>query len=262
MSSNRPAGSTSSSNRRAQLRAEAIAAQKRARRQKMAITAAVVVVVAALIIGGLVWAQGRDQPAPVAGGALPPNITAAEDGIIVNPGKAEGKPLVELYFDYQCPGCGALERFAGADIVAGAEAGEYQLVYHTMTFLDTNLKNDSSVRAANAALCYAEVGDYAAYHQLIFDNQPAQEGAGYSDELLRNRLPAQLRTNGDRLTQFQTCYDEGKFMALAEQMNTEAARAGVTSTPTVRVDGKDMRVADLKSPDDFRPSVAALAASN
>ena len=259
MSSKKPAGPTSTSNRRAQMRAEAEAAAKRARQKKIIVTAVSVVVVAALIIVGLVWAQNREQPA--ANDSVPPNTTSAGNGIIVNPGLAEGKPLVELFFDYQCPGCGSLERSAGEEIVGGAQQGGYQLVYRPMTFLDTNLRNDSSLRAANAAACYAEVGDYAKYHQLIFVNQPAEEGTGYSDELLRDQLPAQLGTTGDKLAQFQTCYTTGKYGSFAERTNTAAARDGVTQTPTVRVNGKDLDMTTIATPQDFPAAVAAAAAA-
>lgn len=259
MSNKKPAGSTSAANRRTQMRAQAGAAAGRARQKKIIVTAVSVVVVAALVIAGLVWAQNRTRPAD--SDAVPPNTTAAGDGIIVNPGVAEGKPVVELFFDYQCPGCGSLERSTGDVIVGAAQDGEYQLVYRPMTFLDTNLRNDSSVRSANAAACYAEVGDYAAYHALIFQNQPAKEGTGYSDELLRDRLPAQLGTDGEALAQFQACYDGGTYESFVDRTNTAAARAGVTQTPTVRVDGEDLDLSALASPEDF-PAAVAQAAAN
>ncbi|SDB88186.1 Protein-disulfide isomerase [Raineyella antarctica] len=259
MSTKKPAGSTSASNRRAQMRAEAEAAAQRARQRKILVTAVSVVVVAALIIAGVVWAQSRQQT-PAASNAVPPNTTAAGDGIRVNPGVAEGKPVVELFFDYQCPGCGSLERSAGDVILGAAQKGDYQLVYRPMTFLDTNLRNDASERAANAAACYAEVGDYPKYHQLIFNNQPAKEGDGYTDTLLRDQLPAQLGTTGDKLTQFQTCYDQGKYKNFVDHTNTEAAKAGVTGTPTIRVNGKDMDLSGLAKPADFPAAVAKTAA--
>ncbi|MEA5154226.1 DsbA family protein [Raineyella sp.] len=258
MSSKKSAGPTPASNRRAQLRAQAEADAKRARTRKIVITAVSVVAVAVLVIGGLVWAQGRSKPA--ANGAVPPNTTAAGTGIIVNPGKADGKPVVELFFDYQCPGCGSLERSAGQYIVGGAQHGDYQLIYRPMTFLDTNLRNDASLRAANAAACYAEVGDYAAYHQAVFNNQPTQEGQGYSDDLLRNQLPAQLGTTGDKLTQFQQCYDTGKYKSFANRTNTAAAKDGVTGTPTVRVNGKNLDLSTLTAADQFGAAVAKAAA--
>ncbi|WOP18504.1 DsbA family protein [Raineyella sp. LH-20] len=258
MSSKKPAGPTPASNRRAQLRAAAEAEAKRARTRKIIVTALSVVVVAALVIGGLIWAQSRNTQG--AGGSLPPNTTSAGNGIIVNPGKADGKPVVELFFDYQCPACGNLERQAGKYILDAAEQGDYQLIYRPMTFLDTNLRNDSSVRAANAAACYAEVGDYSAYHQAVFDNQPAQEGAGYTDDLLRNQLPTKLGTSGDKLTQFQQCYDTGRFKGFAQQTNTAAARDGVTGTPTIRVNGKDLDLKSVSAPDQFPAAVAKAAA--
>ncbi|QGF24987.1 DsbA family protein [Raineyella fluvialis] len=260
MSSKNQAGPTSATNRRAQMRAEAEAAAQRARTRKIVITALSVVVVAVLVIGGLVLAQSRGKQS--ANGILPPNTTSAGNGIIVNPGKAEGKPVVELFFDYQCPGCGSLERSAGQYILGGAQKGDYQLIYRPMIFLDTNLRNDASLRAANAAACYAQAGgDYPAYHQLVFNNQPAKEGQGYTDDLLRNQLPSQLGMNGDQLTQFQKCFDAGTFKGFAQQTNTAAAKDGITSTPTVRVNGKNLDLSTMTAPDQFPDAVAKAAAA-
>lgn len=257
MSTRKSTDSSAGANRRAQLRAEAEAAAKRARQRKIAITAISVVVVAALLVAALVWSQNRERP--TADGALPPNTNAAGNGQVVVPGVPEDRPLVEIFFDYQCPACAALELSAGEELVAGAEAGEYQLVYRTMTFMDTNLRNDASLRAANAAFCYAEVGDYPAYHLGIFANQPQGEGTGYSDELLRDQLPAQLGTAGEQLEQFQTCYDEGRYEGYAEQSNTAAARDGVTGTPTIRVNGEDLDRSGIATAQELRAAILAAA---
>lgn len=257
MSTRKSSGPSAADNRRAQLRAQAEASARKARQRKIAITAVSVVVVAALLVVALVWTQNRERPA--ADGAVPPNSNAAGNGQVVVAGVPEDRPLVEVFFDYQCPGCAALELLAGEELAAGAQAGEYQLVYRTMTFMDKKLRNDASTRAANAASCYAEVGDYAAYHQAVFANQPKGEGTGYTDDLLRDQLPAQLGTSGDQLAQFQTCYDEGRYASFAEQTDTQAARDGVTGTPTIRVDGEDFDRSGVQSAQELRAGIVAAA---
>ena len=47
-------------------------------------------------------------------------------------------------------------------------------------FLDDNLRNDSSTRAANAAFCASDAGKFQEFHNTIFPNQPATEGDGWS----------------------------------------------------------------------------------
>lgn len=247
-------------NNRERLRqAQAAAAKQQRLTRAVGVGAAVLaVLIIGVVIAVLFQNQGKSA---TAGSVTPPHATSDGRAIEVYPGKAKaGAPVVELFFDYQCPACGNLERQAGKYILDAAEQGDYQLIYRPMTFLDTNLRNDSSVRAANAAACYAEVGDYSAYHQAVFDNQPAQEGAGYTDDLLRNQLPTKLGTSGDKLTQFQQCYDTGRFKGFAQQTNTAAARDGVTGTPTIRVNGKDLDLKSVSAPDQFPAAVAKAAA--
>ena len=119
---------------------------------------------------------------------LPPSPSAATGpggGIVVNPGKAKpGAPTLDLYEDFQCPICGQLEKLFGAQIRSLAAAGDVKLVTHTMSFLDDNLHNDSSLRAASAAACAADAGRFGPYHDAVYAGQPAKEGQGYTDAQL------------------------------------------------------------------------------
>ena len=63
-------------------------------------------------------------------------------------------------------------------------AGTARIVYYPLSFLDRQLGNDSSLRAANAAGCAQDAGAFAAYHDTVFANQPEREGDGYTDEEL------------------------------------------------------------------------------
>lgn len=183
----------------------------------------------------------QSQQAGTASSVTPPNATQAQDAIVVNPGKAQsGAPVVELFFDYQCPACKQFESAYGSALAALADAGEVELRYRTMTFLDNNLRNDSSLRAGVAAACADSSGAYAAFHDQVFANQPAGEGSGYSDELLRETIPGTVGISGESLTTFQACFDRQATKAFVNGTNEKASRDGVTSTPTFRVNGKDI----------------------
>lgn len=181
----------------------------------------------------------QSQTASTASSITPPNATEAKDGIVVNPGKAQqGAPTVELFFDYQCPACKQFEAAYGSALTGLAESGEIELRYRTMTFLDTNLNNDASLRAGIAAACADVVGVYSAFHDQVYANQPTNEGDGYTDEVLRDTIPGTVGITGENLMTFQSCFDKQSTKAFVNGTNEQASKSGITSTPTFRVNGK------------------------
>jgi protein-disulfide isomerase len=181
------------------------------------------------------------KPALPAGQIVPPSATADRAAIMVNPTVGVSVPLVVEYFDYQCPACRATDHVFGARLAELASKGVIRLEFHAMTFLDDNLRNDSSTRAAVAAACADTVDAYGSYHRVIYANQPAKEGAGYLDSQLRTTFAASAGINGSRLQTFQKCYDSRATATFVVGVDQAAKDAGVHSTPTLRFNGKDIR---------------------
>ncbi|MGV8908614.1 MAG: thioredoxin domain-containing protein [Propionicimonas sp.] len=197
-----------------------------------------VLVLIGVFIGVLVQNQSHTA---TTSSATPPNATSTKDGIIVNPGKAKaGVPVVELFFDYQCPVCKQFEGAYGASLKQLAASGDIELHYRNMTFLDINLRNDASLRSGIGAACSDFAGKYSAYHDELYTNQPATEGDGYADALLRDTIPAAVGISGADLTSFQACYDNQATKAFVNGTNEQASKGGVNATPTVHVNGKDL----------------------
>ena len=185
-------------------------------------------------------APSAKAPLP-AGQVLPPSATADQAAIMVNPGLDASIPLVVEYFDYQCPACRATDQVFGARLADLARKGVIRLEFHAMTFLDDNLSNDSSTRAAVAAACADIVGAYGSYHRVIYANQPAKEGAGYLDSQLRNDFAARAGITGPGLQNFQKCYDSRATATFVAGVDQAAKDEGVHSTPTLRFNGNDIR---------------------
>ncbi|WP_460767146.1 DsbA family protein [Mariniluteicoccus flavus] len=191
---------------------------------------------------------------------VPPHATAARDGIVANPGKGSGKPVVKVYADYQCPACGRFEKLFGDVLDDMAAKGEVGLEVHTMTFLDTNLRNDSSARAANAAACADVAGHYAAYHRALFAHQPAQEGDGFTDNQLTGEIAEAAGISGAAINGFRACVREQRHQAFVKGVDTTAAKDGITSTPTLTVNGKKLATANLTAdPQSLRAEIMRLA---
>src|SRR5450756_2120332 len=147
-------------------------------------------VVAAVVIVGVVVAilignSGKSGGAS-GGSAQPAGVVSGDlGGILANTSPAKSNaPTLDLYEDFQCPVCGKFEKAMGPSITSLVAAGEVKLVVHTLSFLDDNLKNDSSKRSANAVACAADAGKFLEYHAAVFAAQPAKEGDGYTDTQL------------------------------------------------------------------------------
>ena len=227
-------------NRREQLRLQREAELKAAQRKKrLAIGLGIVGVVVAVSL--IAWGVYTFKDKVGATNAVPPHANGDKSGIIANPGVAKsGAPLFVIYQDYQCPGCKQYHTVFGTKLREAADAGKIQLEYRTMNFLDSNLQNDASTRAAVAAACADNAGVYQGYYDALYDNQPATEGAGFTADLLRTTIPTQLGLTGDKLTGFQKCYDTQATKQFIQGTNDAAGRAGITGTPVYQYNGKDI----------------------
>lgn len=180
-----------------------------------------------------------------------PAITTSSlshDGAYFSVGDAKPKqdaPVVDVWQDFQCPTCKAVDDAIGDNMQQLALNGDIVLRNHTMTFLDTKLKNDSSSRAAYAAACADEVHAYPQYYAVIYKNQPTAEGAGYTDDQLLNGFANQAGITGKNLVVFQKCYNDGSTHETVKNMASKALQDGITGTPTYKVNGKEINFYDL-----------------
>ncbi|WP_158548208.1 DsbA family protein [Desertihabitans brevis] len=246
--------------RREQLRQQAAAEAARKRRQRVLIAVVAVVVAGVVAVGAVVGVNLARNSA--AGNLTPPNANADQTGIIANPGVApEGAPVLTIYQDFQCPACKQMEDALGATIEQMAADGTVVLEYRTMTFLDNNLRNDASYRSGVAAACADVAGSYQAYYDVIYANQPATEGAGYSDNVLLNDFPAQAGLTGEALETFKSCYRSEATGEFVRGTDRESTAAGVRSTPTVRVNGNDFDISPYYSNPQGLPAAVQAAAA-
>ncbi|QIK71147.1 thioredoxin domain-containing protein [Propioniciclava coleopterorum] len=247
---------SNATNRRDQLRRQQEAAARQSRTTRIIGVAAGVL--ALVLIGVLVYAFVSQQPkggetggpgtTPLAAQIVPPNANADKDGLIVAQGAA-GTPTVTMYLDYQCPNCRTFELGYGQMLDDEAKAGTWTLENKTMVFMDNNLQNTASTRAALAASCAATVDHYKEYSLEVYNNQALQEvrgSDGYSDQLLRETIPAKVGIAGDQLSTFQACYDGRATQDFVAAVDKAAYADGVTGTPSMAVNGKLLNLSLLK----------------
>lgn len=236
--------------RREQLRAEQARAAKE-KRVRNIITYVALGLGALVIVGGIIWgviaATSANKATPSAGAAGQYTVTV---------GKADAPVTIDIYQDYMCPYCGQFERTNSGDVAALVADGTAKVQIHPMAFLDDASQGTKySTRAANALVTVykAEPDKALAFNSALYANQPAENSSGLTD--------AQIADIAVKAGVSQTVASSFTSMANASFVadGTNAAFAeGVTSTPTVKINGKQYS-GDLYTAGAFKSAVLAAA---
>jgi len=202
--------------------------RKAAKRKEQLTRVGIGVGVLALVVGGyfLVTNLGSDKP------DTPPAGASDSFGLLV--GDADAPRKVVVYEDFLCPFCGQLEQTAGDRLDAAVEAGEVSVEYRTLGFLER--KSDYSPESANAfAVVLDAAGPEVAktFHDLLFDNQPSEEGPFPDKDDLVDLAVEAGATEAD----VRPGIEEMTFEGWVDAANDAASKEGVNSTPTVLIDG-------------------------
>ncbi len=129
------------------------------------------------------------------------------------------------------------------------DVGKVRFIYRHFAFISRE-----SVWAGEAVECADEQGRFWDYHDALFENWTGNEG-GYSyDNLLKFAGNLGLDSG-----QFATCLTERRYLDRVRGDSDYAESIGLTSTPTVFINGEIVRGADYAI---FKEAIdAALAAT-
>lgn len=190
------------------------------------------VVLGALAIAVVALGPGTaPSPNPNADGLVRPTTDlplAIADGRIL--GKADAPATLEIWSDFQCPACGHLVREVEPRLFTDyVIPGYLRIVYR-----DRALLGDESVDAAVAARCANEQGRFWQYHDYLFFNQKGENRSAFS----RQRLLAINEAVGLNRTTFEVCRDSPAPRQAAIAETDQGATIGVTTTPTLSIDGQ------------------------
>ena len=201
--------------------------QQGERRVRIASAASALALVALVGIG--VGVQAARIPAPT--GPTPAGVSLA-GGVTL--GKASAPVTLDLYEDPQCPVCAQFESQVGPAISGWIASGTVKVNYHVISFLDSASTTKYSSRAANALYAAAGVSPdaFTRYHQLLYQQQPAEGSAGLTqDELVRLAQQAGAGAAADQIR-------AGTYADYVTRATEQSSKDGVTGTPTVLVNGK------------------------
>lgn len=198
-----------------------------------------VVLASALVVGAVLYFSRSSS-----GDAVAATYPVSRSGAVITVGT--GPVVVDVYEDYLCPVCERFEERYGEDLATALNDGRITVRYHAIAILDEATKPAGySTRAANAALCSVPAGVFPAFHEKLFDSQPAEGSAGLTDDQL-TALGAEAGARGDFAGCVRAAADAGAIGSETEAAASNAALQtdGRFGTPTVAIDGRKIDVND------------------
>lgn len=240
-----------------QSRQDKIAAATPKQKKTTPIIAALIVLV---VVAGVAWAVisgmgsgDGDGNGDVAASGQPQGAESESGGIVIGTA-SEGAPRLDIYEDPQCPACATVHGMLGATVTELAETGQAKVVMHVKTFMDSNLRNDSSTRAANGMMCAADLGKFQAYHDTVFENQ-SQEGQGWTDAQLE-QFAQTAGIAGQELDTWKACQSDTTYGDYLSAVEDATARDNVTGTPLYRINGNDFQIGQQTTGADLERALA------
>lgn len=186
---------------------------------------------AAVLLLGFVLGYGsarlRDKPGSASDEALATAARAIRVDVAGRPARGPERADVTLveFTDYQCPYCARHFRETYDQLLA-ANAGH--LRYVVRNFPVTTL-HAGAQKAAEAAECAFEQGQFWEYHNVLFERSPA-----LPVDTLKS-IAAQLGLN---IAGFAACLDSGRKESVVLQDVQDGRRYGVRGTPTFFINGR------------------------
>jgi protein-disulfide isomerase len=221
---------TSKSAARAAKAAGLRAEQEHAEKRRRMLMVGGVVALFLLIIGGAILVTVLNQEDVEA-----PDAGQGDFGVTI--GDPDAEHTVVIYEDFLCPICGQLEAASNEGLAEAAADGKVLVEYRPIAILTQF--GDYSVRSANAFKAVLEAAgpeEAVKFHDLLFDDQPAEDDPDShftDDELVdlaveAGATEADVRDDIEGLT-YEDWVDDA----------TEAAvDANVQGTPTIVLDGE------------------------
>lgn len=220
------------------MRAERAAQAARQKRNQRLLAVGGGVVILGLLIA-IVFAvvnasRGDENSGTEAGGKVVVPSNLVDGGVLV--GEETAPVTIDLYFDYMCPACGAFEAGNADDLTSAIEDGTAKVNLHVMNFLDAQSNGtEYSTRAGNALGVVANDTPDAVwdFHNALYANQPAEGTDGLSDDDI-----ALIATESGVPSEVADSFNDGTYRGWVAQSNQAAGEAGVSSTPTVKINGE------------------------
>lgn len=197
---------------------------------------------AALLVGVIVigfafmtQAGGSNAGGDLVAPARPIPAGAVVDGDVM--GAADAPVTLEVWSDFQCPGCGIFARDIETLLrETFVPDGTLRIVHHDAAFQGRRSSSpyDESVQAAAAAHCAGEQNQYWPFYDWLFANQSGEnEGAFRRERLDEIAVEVGLDTSA-----WAACMDRGDVQDAVIAATNAATSDGIQLTPTLAINGE------------------------
>ena len=219
-----------------------------------------------LTVGGLIILIFLVLISPTIYNSLKPAGSFVQITPIARPmenGKAIGNPdakvKIQVYEDFQCPSCKIYTENVEPQLLQSSYITDGQVYYEFMQFpfIDTNVITKESHQASNASMCAMAQGRFWDYHDILFANQGAENGSNFTDK----RLQAFAESLGLDMTAFNKCFKANTYSDEIQANYDEGVAAGVSSTPSVLVNGQDVAPGVIPTYEQIKSAIDAALAS-
>ena len=173
-------------------------------------------------------------------------------------GTAMGNPdapvVIDVFEDFQCPACGTYTEDVESRVAETyVAAGQVYYVFHQYPFIDRASVSKESQQSANASMCAAEQGLFWEYHDILFANWNGENAGAFSDK----RLIAFAETLGLDMDIFTGCFEDNRYHDEIQADLDLGTEMGVSSTPSVFVNGEHITPGFIPSFADIQQAVEA-----
>jgi protein-disulfide isomerase len=187
---------------------------------------------------------------------ITPVVRPMESGKTI--GNTNAKVKIEVFEDFQCPACKEFTDNVESQLIQSTYISSGQVYYEFMhwPFLDSNSITKESHQAANASMCAMDQGKFWDYHDILFANQNGENLGAFADKRLQ-AFAESLRLD---MTAFNKCFKANTHSGEIEANYQQGVTAGVNSTPTVFLNGKDVSPGSIPTYQQIKSAIdAALA---
>jgi protein-disulfide isomerase len=226
--------------------------QKRVKQQRLALivgTGGVIVLLALLVV--IPQVQRNNQPV---GTFVPITPQAHPDANGTAMGNPNAPVKIVTYEDFQCPSCQYYTQNVETLLIQNEiKNGQVYYQFRNFPIIDRTSTTKESEQSANAALCAADQGRFWDYHDMLYANQEGENVGSFTDK----RLEAFAQTLGLNMNEFNACFSVDKHQNQIDTEYQEGQQAGVTGTPSVFVNGKEVSPGYIPTYDDLKKAIQA-----
>ncbi|CAL9551215.1 hypothetical protein SUDANB6_04465 [Streptomyces sp. enrichment culture] len=208
------------------------------RRRALIVGASVVCVLGLAAVIGVITANAGKDEGDSAGPVVAPSGARGEDSLAIPVGEAGAGSTLTIWEDFRCPACKSFEQAYRSTIHELTDAGQLRVEYRLATIIDGGMGGSGSRKAANAAACAQDAGKFTPYHDVLYDNQPAEtdDAFGQNDRLIE----LAGKVDGLDTPAFRRCVENGTHDGWVEKSDEAFRESDFRGTPTVLLDGRNI----------------------